>query len=38
MPPHPLTNFEYENIIKTNVDSMVFIYDIIYLRHKKGHM
>ena len=38
MLPHPLTNFEYENIIEMNLDSMVFINEIIYLRQRKGHM
>ena len=31
MLPHPLTNFEIQNIIKMNLDLMVFILQIIYL-------
>ena len=32
MPPHPLTNFEIQNIIKININLMVFIQEIIYLK------
>ena len=32
MPPHPLTNFEKENIIKTILNLMVLIQEIIYLK------
>ena len=32
MPPHPLTNFEYRNIIKMNQNLMVFFQEIIYLK------
>ena len=35
MPPHPLTNFEYRNIIKMNQELMVFFLEIIYLKKKK---
>ena len=30
MPPHPLTNFEIQNIIKTNLNLMMFIQEVIY--------
>ena len=30
MPPHPLTNFEIQKIIKMNLDLMVFIQEVIY--------
>ena len=30
MPPHPLTNFEIQNIIKMSLDLMVFVLEIIY--------
>ena len=29
MPPHPLTNFEIQNIIKISLDLMAFIQEII---------
>ena len=32
MSPHPLTNFETQNIIKSNLNLMVFIQEIIYLK------
>ena len=34
MPPHPLTNLKYKNIIKMNQDLVVFPQEIIYLRNK----
>ena len=34
IPPHPLTNFEIQNIIKMNQDLMVFFQEIIYLKNK----
>ena len=30
MPPHPLTNLKYKSIIRTNLNLMVFIQEIIY--------
>ena len=30
IPPHPLTNFEIQNIIKMSLDLMGFIPEIIY--------
>ena len=30
MPPHPLTNFEIQNIIKINLNLMMFIQEVIY--------
>ena len=30
MPPHPSTKFEIKNIIKMNLDLMLFIREIIY--------
>ena len=36
MPPHPLTNFEIQNIIKMNQDLMEFIVEIVYLKNKNG--
>ena len=32
MSPHPLTNFEMKNIIKTNPNLKAFIQEIIYLK------
>ena len=32
MPPHPLTNFEIQSIIKMNLNLMAFIEEIIYIR------
>ena len=32
MPPHHLTNFEIKNIFQTNLNLMVFIKEIIYLK------
>ena len=32
MPSLPFTNFEMNNIIKTNLDLMVFIQEIIYVK------
>ena len=32
MPPHPLTNFEIQNIIKMNLNLMEFIQEMIYLK------
>ena len=32
MPPHPLEILEYKGIIKMNLNLMVFIREIIYLR------
>ena len=33
MTPHPLTNFEIQNIIKTNLNLMiVFIQEITYIK------
>ena len=32
MPPHPLTNFEVQNITRMNLDLMMFILGIIYLK------
>ena len=32
MPPHPLTNFEIQNITRMNLDLMMFILGIIYLK------
>ena len=32
MPPHPLTNFEIQSIIKMNLNLMVFVQEIIYIR------
>ena len=34
MPPHLLTNFEIQNIIKTNLNLMVLIQEIIYLKQR----
>ena len=38
MSPHPLTNFEIQIAVKMNVNVMVFIREIIYLKQKIGHM
>ena len=38
MLPHPLTNFEIQNIMKINLDLMVFIQEIIYKKQRMGHM
>ena len=35
MPPHPLTNFEIQNITRMNLDLMMFILGIIYLKKIK---
>ena len=32
MPPQTFTNFEMKNIIKTNLNLMEFIQEIIYLK------
>ena len=32
MPPHPLTNFEIQSIIKMNLNLMAFVEEIIYIR------
>ena len=32
MPPYPLTHFEAKGITKMNLDSMVFILEVIYLK------
>ena len=32
MPPYPLKNFQIQNIIKMNLNLMVFIQEIIYLK------
>ena len=32
MPPHPLTNFEIQSIIRMNLNLMAFIEEIIYIR------
>ena len=32
MPPHPLTNFEIQSIIKMNLNLMAFIQEIVYLK------
>ena len=39
MPPHSLTNLKYKNIIRMNLDLMVFIsIEIICLEKEMGHM
>ena len=38
MPPHPLTNFEIQNIIKMSLDLMVFVLEIIYKKYRMGHI
>ena len=35
IPPHPLTNFELENIIKMSQDLMALFQEIVYLKKKK---
>ena len=35
IPPHPLTNFELENIIKMSQDLMVLFQEIVYLKKKR---
>ena len=32
MPPHPLANFEIQNITRMNLDLMMFILGIVYLK------
>ena len=32
MPPHPLTNFDYQSIIKMSPNLMVFIQEITFLK------
>ena len=36
MPSHPLTNLKYKSIIKINLNSIVFIQGIIYLKQNYG--
>ena len=36
MPPHLLKNLEIKNIMKINLNLMVFIQEIIYLKRKNG--
>ena len=38
MLPDRLANFEIKNIIKTNLNLMVLIQEIIYLKQKIGHI
>ena len=38
MPPHALTNFEIQSIIKMNQNLMVFIQEIVYLKQRMGHI
>ena len=35
---HPLTNLKYKNIIKMNLNLMVFIQETIYLNYRMGHI
>ena len=37
MLPNPLTNLKYKNI-KMNLNSMVLVQEIIYLKQMMGHM
>ena len=38
MPPHPQTKFEIQCIIKMNLNLMVFIQEVIYLKQSMGYM
>ena len=38
MPSHPLTNFEIQSIFKMNLNLMVFIQEIIYLKQRMEHI
>ena len=38
MPSHPLPNFKIQNIIRKNLNLMVFIQEIIYQKQKVGHI
>ena len=37
MPPNPLTNFEIYKYYQMNLDLMVFIQEIIYLKLRTGY-
>ena len=38
MPSHPQTNFEILRIVKMNLNLMVFIQEVIYLKQSMGYM
>ena len=38
MPPHPLTNFEIQKYYQNNINLMVFIQKIIYIKQNMCQM